>query len=464
MGNIFYRRKGYQRLTAVNDPGSPLDLSLEPSQEKERNGLIKHISPPIRRQLNKLLESPEKKVKLNILLEELAAKVAINYNDDEFKDIQAAMHTILERVVARVNERGVFSICRIQLCGSMAEKTAVWKDDCVPLEFDFLAVLKNSVEQLCGFHFDCAGCVKLEKLPFSLEEFNKYYPFLARCRFYETIDLFRLFMREVFLGLTFCNCFHCNFEDEMFMCDWRFSYKITRKNDYYHCSQCTVYMPTGKLSLDVTLLSGEAISNLRFWWTSKAKSLLSHNLIGESEPIQNLLINVDFLPALEGKTPGNQNEHDFFLVPKHCCVKGRRCFPFLVPRWRKSRCLAEINSFVSEVSEKHKICYQVMKYLNTFFCTSVNNYFIKTIVLRHNRECSDSTADYVACMLMIFDELHYAYTSGELKSFDSAMNIGIHDLDQSKAIDFILRTFYTIKDTDCLETFLMSTRLLMQKK
>ena len=50
-----------------------------------------------------------------------------NYSKQEILDIKAAVHTMLERVVARVNERGLFKISRIEPCGSMAEQTAVLK-------------------------------------------------------------------------------------------------------------------------------------------------------------------------------------------------------------------------------------------------------------------------------------------------------------------------------------------------
>ena len=69
------------------------------------------------------------KTKLNKLFEEVITKVSIDYASEEIQDIQTAVQSLLQRIVDRVNERGMFKICRIQPCGSMAERTALWKYD-----------------------------------------------------------------------------------------------------------------------------------------------------------------------------------------------------------------------------------------------------------------------------------------------------------------------------------------------
>ena len=57
-----------------------------------------------------------KKSMLNGLFDEIVSKVSVDYDNHELRDIKAAVHTMLDRVVTRVNERGLFSISRIQPC------------------------------------------------------------------------------------------------------------------------------------------------------------------------------------------------------------------------------------------------------------------------------------------------------------------------------------------------------------
>ena len=93
--------------------------------------------------------------KLNELLKEVVIKVVIDYSSQEILDIQTAVHKMLERLVTRVNKRGMFKISRIVPCGSMAEQTAAQKFDCeegMYTEFDFLANLDYSPNIICRDH------------------------------------------------------------------------------------------------------------------------------------------------------------------------------------------------------------------------------------------------------------------------------------------------------------------------
>ena len=67
------------------------------------------------------------KEKLNTVFEELVPKITVDYSDTEIQDIQRAVVKLLEGGVDRLKQRGIFSISHIQPCGSMAEKTAVWR-------------------------------------------------------------------------------------------------------------------------------------------------------------------------------------------------------------------------------------------------------------------------------------------------------------------------------------------------
>ena len=66
--------------------------------------------------------SAQQKNKLNEIFEALLTKASIDYSNQEIQDIQAAVNTMLKRVVAKVNERGIFNVSRFDQCGSMAEK------------------------------------------------------------------------------------------------------------------------------------------------------------------------------------------------------------------------------------------------------------------------------------------------------------------------------------------------------
>ena len=140
-------------------------------------------------------------------------------------------------------------------------------------------------------------------------------------------------------------------------------------------------------------------------------------------PIISLPIHVDFLPALESLTPsssGAGDEHDYFLVPKGCNV----CSGYDADceyRWRKSWCMAEINAFTEDMYDKHKRCYQIMKYPSEI--SELSNNQIKTVVLQHNRKCSDTTDDCLDYVIGMFRNLQQANESKELLSYQSNFNI-----------------------------------------
>ena len=151
-------------------------------------------------------------------------------------------------------------------------------------------------------------------------------------------------------------------------------------------------------------------------WTSKANTLLlcKHLLQEETRQVTTLPIHVDFLPALEVvKAKPDEHTHDFFLVPKRCMVSG-----YDNDNWRKSNCMAEIAYIIKEMSEKHIKCYKIIKYfLSRLDIWSINWYYVKTVALKHSRECSDSSEDCAECVLGILTDLKHAYETQTLTSF-----------------------------------------------
>ena len=114
--------------------------------------------------------------KLNeFILEEVNTRASIDYGNQEIQDIQTAVHIMLDRVVTRVNARGMFKISRIVPCGSMVERTTVLKFkkyNEMYTEFDFLANLDYSPNIICLDH-GCGQCVKVSELPVPVGAMSK---------------------------------------------------------------------------------------------------------------------------------------------------------------------------------------------------------------------------------------------------------------------------------------------------
>ena len=298
---------------------------------------------------------------LNKLLDEIVTKASIDYGNQEIRDIQTAVHTVLERVVTRVNERGIIKISRIEPCGSMRERTAVWKyyytHECYT-EFDFLAVLKYSSDILCRDH-GCGQCVKVRELPVSVGAMRKQQKYNYMCSLSGTDkQCDHLFFREINTCFeSDCQCFSVEYNKKNFTNDGpSYSYKLAAEcMPDYRCDKCVVEMPTGiprvNHSVSVGKNTRDAKCSLAFMWTSKANTLpvYDHSLQEKARRVTSLPVHVDFLPALEvHKAKRSEATHDFFLVPKPCNV----CDPIdEADQWRKSSCMAEIAYFVNEMTE-----------------------------------------------------------------------------------------------------------------
>ena len=399
-------------------------------------------------------------------------------NRQEVSDIKAAVHMMLDRIITRVNKKGMFKISRVEPCGSMTEQTAVWKygketqERYAYTEFDSLAVLNCSPDIICRNH-DCRGlCVEVSEMPTcmpfeAIDEINDV--ILEFKRTSGQRDLCdRLFWREIHTCLdSICDCFTIQFNEQD---PWyRVSYTPASCDSGREslCNKCIVEMPTGILRVNSSVSVGrfeEANCSLAFSWTSKVNTLIVCDklLKEEPEPIHSLPIHVDFLPALEvlkGKPDEATRDHDFFLVPKHCnvCERGEN--------WRKSYCMAEIAHINNDMSEKHRKCYKIMKYcISTIIdrnAIDINWYHVKTVALNHSRECSDSSEGCAKCVLKMLRELKHAYETRTLNSFhESGVNIlgPYHQSSYTDTSAKILQRFIerlcSVKDTDSCNTLL----------
>ena len=368
--------------------------------------------------------------------------MSIDYNNQEIQDIQTAVHTMLDRVVTRVNKRGLFNISRIHPCGSMAEQTAAWKYDKETneryTEFDFLAVLHGDPRH----NRACGGCVEISIPPVGLETvwtiFEKdIADFINNESSKEKFD--SLFWRELNSCLVcLCNCFSMTHRlyDEGEIISFKVSTAKSSSDAKHGCDKCVVEMSTGILRINDSISIGRAREtlveraikcSLMFIWTSKTNklSVQGPSLDEVANSITTLAIHVDFLPAFElskSQPDGNAHKHFCFLVPKRCEVCNWREYN---EKWRKSWSIAEIKYIVNDMSVKHRKCFKILKY----FLSSVDEagiisgYHVKSTVLQHSQVCSDSSGGYVDCVLKILAELKRACETKTLKIFQSGVDI-----------------------------------------
>ena len=251
---------------------------------------------------------------------------------------------------------------------------------------------------------------------------------------------------------------------------------VTKKAKCYNCNigaKGVVSMPSGTLRVNTEkttdqYMDGPNNCSLIFKWTSKAKSMAAPGdlLFEKPQTINSLSIYVDFLPALEclkPASPGAGRKHGYFVVPKRCNVCDDQNF-----RWRKSWCLAEINAFTTKMSDKHRKCYQIMKYLSERGLNYSINYHIKTVVLRHHTTCSDTTDNCGECVMIMFRDLLKAYKTNKLLSYQSNLNIlnqpnhnelkgqykNLIASAEEDDCDRLIKTLNSVSTTDSWKTFI----------
>ena len=259
MGNFFSRHKTEHNLNATVQEFELETYSIDVTEKPYYNRLN-------RTQIGKLNEL------YGIILD----KVAIDHDNPEMKDIRYAVHKLLDRIKERANERGVFSISRVQSCGSMVERTSVWKFDqnikSSSTEFDFLAILNNFFER--EWDSSCPGCIKLNTSPINLDALRNYKhdagKFISYLNEPGTAD--RLFQLEIAYCLeSLCDCLCVNVKHEPYR-------TITFSSRNGGCKHCTVDMPTGTLEINTTVklkkLSGSTANcSLILKWKSKSMNL-----------------------------------------------------------------------------------------------------------------------------------------------------------------------------------------------
>ena len=369
------------------------------------------------------------------IFQHIISNASVDFENNELQDIQKAVFIMLTRLKKRVNSRGIFTIANIVPTGSMEEKTSLWKflNYCY-LEFDFLANLESSIKQCKSlFARNGCGCIKIVNPPVKYKHLAQYYNredgFDA-----ETIKdkevISDLFLKEINHCVTSsCDCLSLKWDIGR-SGGYNISFQPESLESQSHgCDACTVDMTSGTLSVNKDITNDRASPNkcsLILLWTSKARSLLAPDeLLLRKREITSLPIHVDFLPALESLKPtpcGVGDEHDYFVVPKGCNVCRTDDFGYQY-KWRKSWCVRELNVFTTEMSEKHRRCVQIIKYLLESCVASYRSYHLKTIVLSHHTSCIDTSIDCVNCVTEIIRDLAHAYNSKVLFLNQTNMNI-----------------------------------------
>ena len=369
------------------------------------------------------------------MFDEIVDKVSVDYGQNEIQDIKKAVHTILDRLVDRVNERGVFKISRLEPCGSMEEHTAIWKIDRrtgdVFTEFDFLPVLKLPVDAKM-VKSECGMCFEIRTLPIDVEVMKRRVEengLSSKGLTTMRKKLDHLFWREVNTCLvSACDCFTVEFDDKV---SWdRVSYQMSLQNKA--CGMCIVEMPTGVLSVNPSLIVdrgrqilGAKDCSLTLLWTSKARTIPSYSdLLQDPVAVKSLPIHVDLLPAIEllsyKQRKNSKHVHDCFLVPKHCVVCGGE------EEWRKSSCKPEIAHIAKGMSKTHKKCFKIMKYILSVVdkhSLFINWYHVKTVVMNHSKKCVDKSKTCAECVMKMLTELRDVYETKQLKSFHLGVDI-----------------------------------------
>ena len=292
------------------------------------------------------------------------------------------------------------------------------------VEFDFLAILELPPGMQIEKQPDCTICMKVPSSLLSMETTRKYRKYRhGICSYLERFDCISadltdtIFQMELKGLLPNCECFKND-------CKSRSLVLATG------CELCSVTTSSGTLRLIHSSFIPYEKSSVSFIWTSSRLSIheIDDNTLELGDPIRQLIIPIDFLPAAEFSNQSNanvdNNDYESLLVAKKC----NKCNMYSVgfPGWRKSCCKAEIETFRNKMSSKHRKCYLFLKLIwkwATPDIFEVKSYHVKTVVLHHVGSCSDASEDCHGCVIVILEDLLQAYKTGTLVPFGQKENM-----------------------------------------
>lgn len=416
---------------------------------------------------------------LQKFFDDIVTNAAIDYGSDEIQDICCAVGELVRRYAENFKEQGLpFKILRIQPCGSMVEKTGMWKtkmtrvedkgpfktDEYTPyLEFDYLAVFEKSRDMTITAG-RCSGCKTVNGSlgvnfyndlkrsgKIDLEEYDKKFDKEVLRNSPGAINkMFKDSLRTSIVSL--CGCFHLEkYKPELFISNTYSVVNTSTDGLPNKCDNCTIYKKSGYLQLES--MGYPVNCSFMLNWTSKTKNLFAPRFSSliKSKQIDKISIHVDLLPAIElVKTiPGALTlEHDYFIVAKRCSLNR-----YNIRNWRTSYCLNEIDMSLTKTSIGHRNCQMVIKYLfeqlNLRFDVSpwLNGYHGKTAILSHSRTCLRKDGKYKTCVIAIIKDLFNAYYNSNLKPhFGTGNLLGTYTTteDKTEVMKCLLKIFQII--------------------
>ena len=341
---------------------------------------------------------------LSKMFDDISAMATVNRTCQEIVDLTSAVEEMLKRLFSGeivMHYEGLkFHKAYPQQCGSMEEKTSLWKStrrggsEDMFIEHDYLVVL-DSLDKIVEIKRKCDGC----------------------CKIYRENKALR------------SNIFNWNFLESLYikihdMCDCLVDLDATslenKRHDRTPCDKCTVVRNTGFLQVvkirDHSKVTSSEHCSLVLFWYSNTGSLLAPNVdtLQPTHKIERLKIRVDIMPAFELPGDGDQSGIKRFVIAK-ICPYCRKFTCFMV-----SYCMHELNS-ITHVSEKHKQTFTIIKFLYGQFLywtggdEFMNSYHAKVAFLTHCQTCTDNQKDCITCVTEIVQSLVEAYRSGSLR-------------------------------------------------
>ena len=349
---------------------------------------------------------------LSKLCSDIIDKAAVDHDSTEIQDITSAMEELLNRLfsdeitVKYSRYELKFRCSSIQPCGSMAEKTSLWKytrrqgGERKYIEYDNLVLLDDVENVIRIGPGDWQGCRTL----YIGDHVVSAYVFV--CSFLDTI-----YSRIDIM----CSC-HAEPNDTCSDNDSR---------DSRPCDFCRVDRGTGYLHIaKVADFNRENVKlsehcSLVVYWTSHTGSLMAPNIdtLQLTEIINRLVIRVDILPAFV--IPDNRDDDESglqrFVIPKICPSCGVGSGGLMV-----SYCRYEWKAIHTDASSMHKQAYSMLKFLYGQFSywtethTYLKSYHAKIAFITHCETCTDDGEDCIRCVINILQSLVEAYTSDSL--------------------------------------------------
>lgn len=430
---------------------------------------------------------------LKAVFDNIISKAAIDFSSSEIIDIVSAVEEMVHRFARNVTENTPdLKILRVLPCGSMREKSALWKTFVnnprrpvvfegigeVPyIEFDFLAILEKPPE-IEFTPTDCPGCNQVKHTPNERKRCStdlKIYNDLgnmcsvsetssgavrarricSRCETafhgslpwwpfdnwktwkkvgseeYLCTDLVDALFHNVVVSNMCppCSCLRVSIKEvdcALIDCSNRKRCKVTRNkaNRNIKCEKCTIVKDNGFLQLAVTS-EANMMSHKRnkcsfiLLWTSSSDKLSSFEPKElEWKKIDQLHVLVDFLPAFE--VAHGKFHEEALLVAKRCSCCSDCC------KWRVSYAVKEMDAILFETSEDHKKCYKIIKYiihLFHYFDLNINSYHVKTVFLKHCKDCKIADGSFDKCINEVLLGLSIAYKTGHLEGFVNKSNL-----------------------------------------